>query len=65
MFQILSSSKYVPAKGQCWYVGLEDSFFVNVSIYLSIYLSIYDSTVLMDLGCFFSFLIYTQSVGLL
>jgi hypothetical protein len=30
---------------------------VRVSIYLSIYLSIY--------GCFFSFLIYTQSVGLL
>jgi hypothetical protein len=29
------------------------------------YLSIYGSTALVDLGRFFSFLIYTQSVGLL
>jgi hypothetical protein len=34
-------------------------------IYLSIYLSIYGSTALVDLGCFFSFLIFTQSVVLL
>jgi hypothetical protein len=33
--------------------------------YLSIYLSIYGSTVHVDLGRFSSFLIYTQSVGLL
>jgi hypothetical protein len=32
---------------------------------LSIYEYIYGSTALVDLGCFFSFLIYTQSVGLL
>jgi hypothetical protein len=31
----------------------------------SIYLSIYGSTALVDLGRFFSFLIYTQSTGLL
>jgi hypothetical protein len=37
----------------------------SVPIYLSIYLSIYGSTALVDLGSFFSFLIYTQSVGLL
>jgi hypothetical protein len=35
------------------------------TIYLSIYLSIYGSTALVDFGRFFSFLIYTQSVGLL
>jgi hypothetical protein len=34
-------------------------------IYLSIYLSIYGSTALVDLGRFFSFLIYIQSIGLL
>jgi hypothetical protein len=38
---------------------------VCLSVYLSIYLSIYGSTALVDLGRFFSFLIYTQSVGLL
>jgi hypothetical protein len=35
----------------------------KVTHYLSIYLSIYGSTALADLGPFFSFLIYTQSVG--
>jgi hypothetical protein len=35
------------------------------AIYLSIYLSIYGSRALVDLRRFFSFLIYTQSVGLL
>jgi hypothetical protein len=30
-----------------------------------IYLSMYGSTALVDLGCFYSFLTYTQSVGLL
>jgi hypothetical protein len=34
-------------------------------LYLSIYLSIYGSTALVDLGRFFSFVIHTQSVGLL
>jgi hypothetical protein len=34
-------------------------------VYLSFYLSIYGSTALVDLGRFFSFLIYTQSVRLL
>jgi hypothetical protein len=45
---------------------------LSISIYLSnlficlfIYLSIYGSTTLVDLGRFFSFLIYTQYVGLL
>jgi hypothetical protein len=33
--------------------------------YSSIYLSIYDSRALVDLGRVFTFLIYTQSVGLL
>jgi hypothetical protein len=32
-------------------------------VYVSIYLSIYGSTALVDLGRFFSFLIYTQSIG--
>jgi hypothetical protein len=32
---------------------------------LSIYLSVCGSTALMDLDCFFSFLIYIQTVGLL
>jgi hypothetical protein len=36
----------------------------TLSIYLSISLSVYGSTAVMDLGRFFSFLIYTQSVGL-
>jgi hypothetical protein len=51
-------------------------FSVCLSVYLSIYisnlptylptcLSIYGSTALVDLGRFFSFLIYAQSVGLL
>jgi hypothetical protein len=35
------------------------------TVCLSVYLSVYDSTALVDLGCFFSFLIYTQSVELL
>jgi hypothetical protein len=34
-----------------------------VHVCLSIYLFIYGSTVIVDLGRFFSFLIYTQSVG--
>jgi hypothetical protein len=38
---------------------------IYLSIYISIYLSIYDSTALVDLGRYFSFLIYTQSVELL
>jgi hypothetical protein len=38
---------------------------VCLSVRPSIYLSIYGCTVLVDLGHFFSFLIYTQSVGLL
>jgi hypothetical protein len=33
--------------------------------YLNLYLYIYGSTDLVDFGRFFSFLIYTQSVGLL
>jgi hypothetical protein len=42
------------------------SLFAFWQIITSIYLSIYDSTVLLlDLGRFFSFLIFTQSVGLL
>jgi hypothetical protein len=38
-----------------------------LSIYLSIYLSVYGSTALEDLGryFFFSFLFYTQSIGLI
>jgi hypothetical protein len=32
---------------------------------LKTYLSLYDSTALVDLGRFFSFLIYAQSAGLL
>jgi hypothetical protein len=35
------------------------------TIYLPIYLSIYGSTTLVNLGRFFSFLIYKQSVGFL
>jgi hypothetical protein len=34
-------------------------------MFLSVYLSIYGSTAPVDLGRFFSFLTYTQSVGLL
>jgi hypothetical protein len=37
----------------------------SVPIYLSIYLFIYDSTTLVNLVRFFSFLIYTQFLGLL
>jgi hypothetical protein len=40
-------------------------FSIYLSICLSIYLSIYDCTALADFGRFFSFLMYTQSVGLL
>jgi hypothetical protein len=48
-------------------------FSLSLSLYLSIYLSIYlhtylptyGSTALLHLGRFFSFLIYTQSIGLL
>jgi hypothetical protein len=38
---------------------------IHPSIHPSIYLSIYGSTALVDLGCYFSFLIYSQLVGLL
>jgi hypothetical protein len=38
---------------------------VCLPIYMPIYPSIHGSTALVDLGRFFSFLIYTQSVGLL
>jgi hypothetical protein len=37
----------------------------SLCVCLSVYLSIYGFTALVDLGRFFSFLIYTQSVGLL
>jgi hypothetical protein len=47
------------------YLSTYVSIYLRVSIYLSIYLSIYGSTALVDLGLFFSFLIHTQSVGLL
>jgi hypothetical protein len=40
-------------------------FFYIISLYLSLYLSIYRYTVLVGFGQFFSFLIYTHSVGLL
>jgi hypothetical protein len=45
------------------YLSIHPSIYL--SIYLSINLTIYRSTALVDLGRFFSFLIYTQSVGLL
>jgi hypothetical protein len=63
-----------------WHVSVRSTNYVDrfvsyceadLSIYLSIYLSIlsiqsiYGSTALVGLGRFFSFLIYTQSVGLL
>jgi hypothetical protein len=39
----------------------------NISAYRNepLGLSTYGSTALVDVGCFFSFLIYTQSIGLL
>jgi hypothetical protein len=47
----------------CWFSDFLKQ--LVLSIYLSIYLSICGSTALVDLGLFFSSLIYTQSVGLL
>jgi hypothetical protein len=52
-------------KGVKWPILKSVYLSVCLSIYLSIYLSICGSAALVDLGRFFSFLIYTQSVGLL
>jgi hypothetical protein len=47
------------------YLPVYLSIYPCLSTCLSIYLSIYDSTALVDLGRYFSLLIYTQSVRLL
>jgi hypothetical protein len=49
----------------CLCVSLLACLSMYLSMYLSVYLSIYGSAVRVYLGRFFSFLIYTQSVGLL
>jgi hypothetical protein len=47
----------------CLSIYLSIYLFICLSVCLYIYLSIYDSTtLLLDLGCFFSFLNYTQPV---
>jgi hypothetical protein len=56
-----------------WSIYLPTYLPTDLSIYLlahqpthrSTYLPTYGPTALVDLGCFFSLLIYTQSVGLL
>jgi hypothetical protein len=47
----------------CLSIYLSIYLSICLSIYLSVYLSIYGSTALVDRGRFFSFLIYTPSVG--
>jgi hypothetical protein len=58
-------SKY--AVRQALSVGgiINETIKTRMSSYNTMYLSIYGSTALVDLGRFFSFLIYTQSAGLL
>jgi hypothetical protein len=54
-----------PIQGPIYIVHKFCYLSIYLSIYLSVCLSIYGSTVLVGLGRFFSFLMHTQSVGLL
>jgi hypothetical protein len=54
---------WAPESIKIWWLSLCLS--VRPSVRLSIYLSIYGCTAPVDLGRFFSFLIYTESIGLL
>jgi hypothetical protein len=45
--------------------GTEPFTYSYACIYISVCLSVYVSTAFVDLGLFFSFLIYTQSIGIL